>query len=274
MTDFISLLQYPFVQRALVAGIFAAGLLACLGIFVVLKKMSFFSEGLAHASLSGIAIGLLLSQEPLLWALIVSVLFAIAIYFLEKRTNLSPDSLIGILFTSSLALGVLLINLKSGYQPDLMSFLFGNILTISDAEVWIIFAVSLVTIAFLIIAFRKYLFISLNEELAKLSGVNTEFFRFVLYITIAVSVVLGIKMLGIVLVSALLIIPVSTAKLFAHSAKFLLILSIIISEWIMLMGIFLSLIFNLPTGSVIILTGTFTFIISLVFKGLFVKNKA
>ena len=151
-------------------GIFSGALLAALGIFVVLRKMAFFSDGIAHTALAGVAIALLVGQQPLVWAVGMGVVFSVAIYFLEKKTDIAPDSLIGILFTSSLALGVVLMNFKKGYQPDLLSFLFGNILTIRSGELWIIIPLAAVILGFVLFNYRKYLFICLNDELAKSGG--------------------------------------------------------------------------------------------------------
>lgn len=260
MEHFTELLSYPFVQRALLAGVFSGALLAVLGIFVVLRKMAFFSDGIAHTALAGVAIALLVGQQPLVWAVGIGILFSVAIYFLEKKTNIATDSLIGILFTSSLALGVVLMNFKKGYQPDLLSFLFGNILTIRSRELWIILPLAAVILGFVLFSYKKYLFICLSDELAKLSGIHTEIYRLLLYVLLAVSSILAIKMFGIILVSALLIIPVSFSKLFARSAKSLLVLSIIFAEIIVVGGSILSLLLDLPTGAVIVLTGTILFI--------------
>ncbi|OHB56623.1 MAG: hypothetical protein A2Y07_03680 [Planctomycetes bacterium GWF2_50_10] len=267
MDELLRLLTYPFVQRAIVAGIFSGALLSILGIFVILRKMAFFSDGIAHTALAGVAIGLLLGHTPIVWAVIVGIFFAIAIYFLERRTELAPDSLIGILFTSSLALGVVLISLKSGYVPELNSYLFGNIITLNTAELRFIIPVSVALIAYLLVNYKKYIFICLNEELARLAGIKVERHKITLYILLAVSTILAIKMFGIVLVSALLIIPVSFGKLFARSAKSLLLVSICFAELIVIGGILLSLAFNLQTGPVIILTGTGLFAVGLVTRG-------
>lgn len=260
---FIELFGYSFIQRAIISGLCAGVLLAVLGIFVTLKKMSFFSDGVAHGSLVGVAIGLLLNQEPLLYAILFSVIFAALIFFLEQKTNLQTDSLLAIMFTSSLALGVVLINSRSGYQPDLMTYLFGNILTIRTFEVWLIAGLSIIMCAFLYWKYRTYLLLSLNQELAALSGVPVKRYQLLLYITLAIATVLSIKVLGIVLVSALLIIPVSTAKLVARSATQLAMLSIIFSEIAIIVGMGWSFFFDMPVGSVIVLTATALFIVAL-----------
>jgi zinc transport system permease protein len=272
MENLTELLSYPFVQRALLAGVFSGALLAVLGIFVVLRKMAFFSDGIAHTALAGVAIALLVGQQPLVWAVGIGVVFALAIYFLEKKTDISPDSLIGILFTSSLALGVVLMNFKKGYQPDLLSFLFGNILTIQSTELWIIIPLAAAILGFVLFNYTKYLFICLNEELAQLAGIHTEMYRVLLYVLLAVSSILAIKMFGIILVSALLIIPVSFSKLFARSAKSLLALSIIFVELIVIGGALLSLVLDLPTGAVIVLTGTVLFIAAMTANRLLIAD--
>lgn len=259
----IEILQFPFMQRALLAGVLLALLLAVIGIFVMLKKMAFFGDGIAHASLAGIAIALLSGMSPLLTAIAFSILIAIIIYFLEKKTNLSSDTIIGIFFTASMSLGVIIMSYQDGYQPELVSFLFGNILAIKSIELLYIAGFTVVLIGFYLIFFRKITLVTFDREMAYISGVNATAIELIMYISLAVAVVLGVKILGIVLVSALLIIPPSIAKITAHSFRGLFVASIIISEAITVLGIFLSYKFNWPTGATIVLTGTAFFIIAL-----------
>ncbi|MBI4372871.1 MAG: metal ABC transporter permease [Candidatus Omnitrophica bacterium] len=262
----LDLFQYPFMQRALIAGVLLAGLLAYLGVYVVLRKMAFFSDGIAHASLAGVAAGILLSMNPLVTALIASVIFAAGMFFLEKKTNVSSDTAIGLIFTTGMALGVLLISLKSGYQPELIGFLFGNILMIKESDLVLIVAMSVLIGGFLILNQRKIMLLALDREMAYLSGVNPDFFQLAMYIILAVSVVLGIKILGIILVSALLIIPVSISKLISRSFRKLLFWSIVMAEIIILTGLLLSYLLDLPTGAVIVLTGTAIFFLVFIFR--------
>ena len=257
--NFLDLLSYGFIQRALLAGVISGALLAILGVYVSLRKMAFFSEGIAHASLAGVAIGILLQGEPMIWATIYSILFATAIYYLEKKTRLSADSLIGILFTSSLALGVLLINLKSGYQPDLLSYLFGNILTIRAFDLIAIAIIATLTATILFAKQKQFLLLALNKEMAAVAGLNTELLSYAMYVLLALAVVLGIKVLGIVLVSALLIIPTATAKLFSSNVKSLFTMSVVYAEIAVMIGLAASFLLDLPSGSCIILTGTAIF---------------
>lgn len=264
MQEILALLQYGFVIRALVAGVLIAGLFAILGNFVILRKMAFFGEGIAHASLAGVVIGLIAGGEPFVSGVIYAMVFAVLVYIFEKHTNLAPDSLIGVLFTSSLALGVLLINFKTGYQPDLLSFLFGNILTISNADLFFTVVVAALVAAFVLAKYKKYILFALSPEMAYLAKMKREFYHVLLYVMLAVSIVLGIKLLGIVLVSALLIIPASTAKLAARSFGSMLLLGIVFSEITLLFGIFASLLLNIPTSSAIVLSESALFLMVLI----------
>jgi len=247
------------MQRALIAGILLAGLFAYLGVFVVMRRMAFFSDGIAHASLAGVAAGVLLSLNPLATALVASVFFALMMFWLEKKTNISSDAVVGLIFTFGMALGVLLISLKRGYQPELIGFLFGNILMIKSLDLWLIGIASVLISSLLFLFRREITLMSLDREMAYLSGVRTNLLQLAMYIVLAISVVLGIKILGIVLVSALLIIPVSISKLISRSFRKLVIRSVLCAEAIMITGIFLSYLFDLPTGAAIVLTGAVLF---------------
>lgn len=254
------------MQRALISGIILGALLAVLGVFVVLRRMAFFADGIAHASLVGVAIGVLASVNPVIVALLVAIFFTVVIFFLEKRYRFSSDTSIGIIFTSGMALGVLLMSLKSGYQPELISFLFGNILAITNLEMWLIVCLSLIIFVFIFVNLRRIVLLSFDRDSAYISGIRVDMLQLSTNIFLAVSVVLGIKVLGIVLVSALLLIPVATAKIFSNSFKKLLIFSLIISELTVILGLIVSYFLDLPTGPVIVLAGTLIFILVAIIK--------
>jgi zinc transport system permease protein len=255
----VELLQLPFMQRALVAGLVLGILLAYLGIFVTLRKMAFFSDGIAHAALAGAAIGLLTRFSPLVSALVFSMLLACLIYWLEKKSSLSSDAIIGILFTSGMALGIVLISLRQGYQPELIGYLFGNILAIRRQDLALIVVLAILIMAFIIGHKRKLTLLALDREMAYMAGVNPDFYQLLLYIMLAAALVLGIRVLGVILVSAILIIPVSTARLLSRSFKALTLWTAVIAESIMIGGLLLSYYLNLPSGAVIVLTGSTIF---------------
>lgn len=262
----LELFHYPFMQRAVLAGILLAGLLSYLGVFVVIRKMSFFSDGIAHASLAGVAAGVLLSANPLVTALISSFIFAVGMFYLERKSGLASDTVIGLMFTSGMALGVLLISFKSGYQPELIGFLFGNILTIRRSDLILIVVLSFVIGVFLFVFRRPITLLALDREMAYLAGVNADLLQLAMYVVLALSVVLGIKILGIILVSALLIIPVSISKLISRSFRHLVIWSLLLSEVIVLAGLIISYLFDLPAGAIIVLTGTVLFFLVFILR--------
>jgi len=271
--NFLEIFQYSFFTRALISGIFLAALLAILGIFVVIRRMSFFSDGVAHASLAGIALAVIFSLNPLLIAIISAVIFSLFIYFLEKKTNLSSDALIGLIFTTGMALGVVLISLKAGYQPDLMSFLFGNILAITQLDSQIMIIVSLLLLSLLIFIKNDLLLASLDRVGAYLKEIKISRLEIAFYVVLAVAIILGIKMLGIILVSALLLIPPSSAKLLSRSFKGFFWKSLLISELTIIFGLFFSFYFNWPTGATIVLTGAVIFFLILLLNKIGFSSK-
>jgi zinc transport system permease protein len=262
------LLQLPFMQRALVAGLVLGLLLAYLGIFVTLRRMAFFSDGVAHAALAGAAIGLLTRFNPLVSALIFSMLLACMIYWLEKKSSLSSDAIIGILFTSGMALGIVLISLRKGYQPELIGYLFGNILAIRRQDLALIVALAFLIMAFVIRHKRKLTLLALDREMAYMAGINPDFYQLLLYVMLACALVLGIRILGVILVSAILIVPVSTARLFSRSFKALTLWTAVIAESVMIGGLLLSYYLNLPSGAVIVLVGSTVFSLTFIVHSL------
>jgi zinc transport system permease protein len=233
------------MQRALIAGIALGLILPFLGVFVTLRRMSFFGDGIAHATLAGVAIGIITGVSPFVAALGIGVLFGAGVYLLERKTNISSDALIGVLFTGGLALGIVLISRQKGYQPELLSFLFGSILSVSTRDLGIILGFSAVIVVALLMLLRQ----------------RTELLDFLFYVLLCVTIVLGVKLLGIILVSALLIIPPTIAKLLAPSFKTLIGVSVIAGEVFIVLGLMLSYLLDLPSGATIILVGVVTFLL-------------
>jgi len=258
--DIIAAFQLPFLQKALLAGLILGLVLPFLGVFVTLRKMSFFGEGIAHASLAGVALGVLSGADPFLSALGVGIFVGVMIYILERKTIIAPDALIGVLFTAAMAAGLVLLSLQKGYQPDLISYLFGNILAVSSYDLAVIALFSAAIFAILTIFRRQLTMLALDRESAWLSGIRTELFDFFYYIILSVTIVLGIKLLGIILVSALLVIPPSTAKLLASSLRGMMIGSILAGELAVIAGLAVSYILDFPAGAVIVLCAAIFFI--------------
>jgi len=265
-------LQYPFMWRAMIAGGFVSILLGWLGAFIVTRKMSFIGDGVAHASLAGIAAAILLGWTPIPTAVIFAIFIGIGIYLLEKKTSISGDASIAIIFTTFMAIGVVLLHFYQGYQPELVSYLFGNILTINNADLFSIITIGLVILSLLIIFHRQILFATFDSVGAYLSGLNTTFYDLLLYITTSVAVVLSIKLVGIVLVSALLVTPGVTSRLFAKSFKQYIYLTTIFSFVTVIFGLTISYYLDWPSGATIIITTTLVLLLSYLIKKIIQKN--
>jgi zinc transport system permease protein len=256
MTD---ILLHPFMLRALAVGALLAALLASLGIFVTLRRMAFFSDGIAHASLAGIAIAVLAGLAPLPVAIAWAAVIALIIWKLERDTRLPSDTIIGIFFTASMALGVVLMSFTQGYQPELVSYLFGSILAIRDADVVVTSLIAAVIMAWIIASFRQLTYLSLAHESAVVSGIRADLQTATLYVALAVSTVLGVKVLGIVLVSALLVLPAAASRMLTSTFKEFFVGAIMLSELMMLAGLATSFALDLPSGATVILVGTAVF---------------
>ena len=258
----IEIFDQPFMVRALIAGVMLGLLLSSLGIFVTVRKMSFFGDGIAHASLAGIAIAILAGFSTLPIAILWGVAVASGIYIFEQKTKLSSDTLIGIFFTASMAFGVILMQFTQGYQPELISFLFGNILTVREIDIAIMAVCTTLIFAWLIPSFKSMLHLSLSEESAKVSGIKSGLQLYLFYLALAVATVLGVKILGVVMVSALFVIPPAIARLFSKSFSSYSRWSIIIAELIILSGLIISYYADIPSGATIVLVGAGSFFLA------------
>lgn len=260
------------MQRALFSGLMVAVLLGSLGVFVNIRNLSFLGDGIAHASLAGVALALLIGWMPTPTALVLAIFFAFAMFFLEKHSRISGDTAIGILFTTGMALGVILLHFTPGFQPELISYLFGNILAIETQDLWLTLVVGTVILIVTALTSKQLAFVILDEEGAYLSGLNPARYILMLYVLTALAIVLSIKLVGIVLVSALLITPSAISHMLSNSFRSFQIQSVLWACVMVVLGIASSVIFDLPSGATIIVVGTTLFILSLLGRKLFVKT--
>ncbi len=261
----IELLQEGFVQRAIVSGIVISIVCGLVSVFVVLRGMSFIGAGISHAAFGGVAIGFITGINPMITAMIYCLAVAVGIDTVGRRSRVSADTAIGVFFASSMALGIVLIGISRRYNTDLFGYLFGSILAISKTEVWIAVIIMAVVVAFVLL-FMKELFISAyNEELAKVQGLPVNVLNMLFLTALSVAVVVSIRVVGIVLVSALLVIPGATARLLANNPFSMVAVSCVSGVFSTLLGLVLSLEFDLPPGGTIVLTATVMFF--LVFAG-------
>ncbi|MBU0974887.1 metal ABC transporter permease [Patescibacteria group bacterium] len=263
LTDLLSLV---FIQRALIAGLLLATLAGIVGIMTLIRKTAFYGDAVAHSSLAGVAIGLAFGVYPLFTALIYSVIVALALPSLKKRLSLSLDNILGILLPFSMGIGVLIFSLLPGYQPEMMSFLFGNILTIQLQEIYLIIGIFITTAIIFWQLLPQMLATSLDEEYATLLGLNVKWLQRLYEVLLTIIIVAGVKLLGVILINALLIIPASAAKNLSSSLKLWLILSPIFSVITVLGGIISSVLLNTPPGATIAVFSGVVFVISQIYK--------
>ena len=266
--------SYDFMINAIIASVLASIACGIIGSYIVIKRLVFLSGGIAHSAYGGIGLGYLLSFNPIFGAVGSSILGAIFVSKMRKNKSENEDTLIGIIWAFGMALGVLFIGLAPGYAPDLMSYLFGNILTVSTTEIWLMISVDVIVIAVVALFFKEFQSITFDEEYAKTTGLNVDFYYLILFILIAITIVLLIKLVGIILVVALLTIPAAISKLFSKSLKSMMFYSIALGLLFTLVGLLLSYYLNLPSGSAIIVLSVFGYFIAYGFKKLFkIKSK-
>ena len=266
----LEILQYAFMQRALAGGILIAVLCSAIGVFLVLRRMALLGDGLAHISFGGIAAGMFFKVYPLLAALIFSVLAALGIQKL-KQMKVYSDSAIAIFFSFGLALGVVLVSLSHGFNTDLMSYLFGSILAVSETDILLIFCVGLSTLAALALFYKELFYITFDEESARASGVPVERLNTMLLVLTAVAVVLSMQVVGILLVSSFIVIPASIALPLCRSFRQTILASVLISVASVIAGLFLAYYFDLAAGGAIVLVLVAAFAAMLIYKKITVK---
>ena len=254
--NILEILSYGFIQRALLAGVLIALLCSVLGVFLVLRRLSLIGDGLAHVTFGSAAIALackLYSAGALLVSLPVVLLASLGILRLTEKARISGDAAIGIVSAAGIAIGVLLASVGGGYNVDLLSYLFGNILSISREEVVIAGVLFVVVMLLLGLFFNELLAVTFNEELARVSGVRTRQINAVLVMLTALSVVLAMKLVGIMLISALLILPAVSALQLARSFRGCIAFAAFQGAGSVVAGIFVSFLTNLPTSAMVVL---------------------
>lgn len=263
------ILSFPFIQLAFIAGIITGILGGYYGSFIIQRRMSFLGDGLAHVAFGGVALGLLLQFEPLWIATPFTILVAVSLTFLKEKTNLEIDTAIGIFFAISVALGVLFISLNKKYTSDAFSYLFGSILLVSQTDLYFAGMFVIFTFIFSMIFWKRWTYASFDSELALSDKISVTKYNYLLSVLIAVAVVISIKLVGIILVSSFMVIPSATSKIISKSFGQLTLYGIFFGIISAVMGIFSAIIFDVPSGSGIILTQALFFLLILIFSKLF-----
>ena len=268
----LELIGYSFFQNALIAAIFTSIACGIIGTYIVSKRIVFISGGITHSSFGGIGLGYFLGINPVLSAIGFSILSALGIEFLAKRTEIREDSAIAMMWSFGMALGIIFVFITPGYAPNLMNYLFGNILTVSKLDIYLSVSLAISVSIFFLLFFKTILYISFDEEFAKTRKVSVQLMNYILISFVALTIVLSIKIAGIILVISLLTIPQVAANLFYKDFKKIVFASIILGFVGSVGGLILSYYFNIPSGAAIIFLLVFIFIFLRTLKLIFTKN--
>lgn len=262
------ILQYGFMQRALLSGIAISIMCSIVGLFLVLKRHSLFGDALAHVAFGGIALGLFTGVYPILTAYVVAILSAVGVNKLRESTKIPPDSSIAVLLTSGLAIGVILISISGGFTLDLFSFLFGNILLVSNEDLIMILITDAIVVPIIYVLYKRLMLIVFDENQAKVSGLNVTWINTLFIVLASITIIASIRLVGVLLISSLIVIPNITALLLGKGFKKTIFISCAISVFSVVFGIVASYYVNLVPSGTIVLTMVSMFIVTIIIKNM------
>jgi zinc transport system permease protein len=268
LTEFIDLLNYTFFTNALLAALLASISCGIAGTYIVARRKVFIAGGITHASFGGIGLGYFLGISPVLGGAVFGLLSALGIEFIAKKTEIREDSAIGIIWSFGMAVGIIFIFLTPGYAPNLMTYLFGNILTVSSADINFMLILCAALIIFFWFFYRTILFISFDEDYARSHNVPVQAFNYLLIIMVALVIVLNIRIVGIILVISFLTIPQSTANLFTKDFRRIIFYAVMFGVIGSFLGLYISFKANLPSGATIIFVFVIIYMLAWVSKAL------
>jgi zinc transport system permease protein len=264
--DFLhALSEYAFLQIAVAAALLASIGCGVMGTYVVVKRITFIAGGIAHSVLAGMGAAVYYGFDPLYGALIAAILSALLIGWIRLHWKAQEDTLIGALWAIGMAIGVLFIAKTPGYQGDLMSYLFGNILLVPESSLWFMLALDMVLLAVVAAYHQQFLAVVFDEEFARLRGIPVSFFYLLLLVLVAVTVVLLIQVVGLILVLALLTIPAAVAGHYVHSIGKMMLIAVILGSLLSISGLAISYSPDLPAGPIIILLAGAVYAVSALF---------
>jgi zinc transport system permease protein len=269
----VALFEYQFFTNALFAAILASIACGIIGSYIVAKRMVFISGGITHASFGGIGIAYFMGLNPVLGAAIFSIMSALGIEWVSTKSDVREDSAIGILWSLGMAIGIIFIFMTPGYAPNLMSYLFGSILTVSSIDLWMIGILAAMLIVIFTIFYHLILFVAYDEEYARSHKAPVNLVKYILISLVAVTIVLNIRLVGIILVISFLTIPQSTANIFTRRFNYIIFLSILFGIIGSLSGLLISYYYNIPSGATIIFAFVVIFGMAKLFNSIWIKIK-
>jgi len=268
MASVFDLLNYQFFQNAIIAAILASVSCGIIGSYIVAKRIVFISGGITHASFGGIGIGYFFGFSPIIGAMVFGVLSALGIEYMSKKTDVREDSVIAILWSLGMAVGIIFVFLTPGYSANLMSFLFGNILTVSTLNIQMLLVLGIVLILVFWSMFKTILFVAYDEQYARAIRLPVDMVNYLMITLVALTIVLNIRVAGIILVLSLLTIPQTIAGIFTNNFKSMILISIVVGMFGSFSGLLFAYFFDIPSGASIIFLLVIFFVIARIIKGL------
>jgi len=269
----LEILQYSFFSNALLIGVLSGIACGIIGSFIVIKKISFISGSIAHASFGGIGLAYFFGFNPVLGAIIFSILSALGIGYINKKNKKQEDASIGAIWAIGMAIGLIFIYFTPGYAADLFTYLFGNILLSTTQDIWYVFILDIFIVASVAYLFKWLVVMIFDEEFAMVTNIPVFALYLFFLVLVALSIVVLIKSVGVILVIALLTLPASSAQLLSNNFKKIIAWSIFLAIFVNIFGIFLSYYLNIPSGPAIIFLAAIVYIIILLFKKYTLKIK-
>lgn len=265
-------LQLGFMRNALVAGLLVSVACGVIGTFVVVKRIVFVSGGIAHAAYGGIGLGYFLGVDPVVGALVFSLLAALGMGAVQRRTGERADTLIGVMWAIGMALGIVMVDLTAGYKADLMSYLFGSILAVPTTDLLLMLILDLVIVAAVFLFYKELVAVSFDEVFATVENVPVDAVYLVLMGLVALTVVMLMRVVGLILVIAMLTIPAAISGRFVRDLKWMMVLASGLGMLFMTAGLWLSYFLNLTSGATIILFSGAAYVVSLGIQGLITRR--
>jgi zinc transport system permease protein len=265
----IEALQYGFMRNALIAGLLVSIACGIIGTYIVINRIVFLSGGIAHTAYGGIGLGYLIGINPVIGAIAFSLISALGMGIVHRRTKERSDTIIGIMWAVGMALGIIFLDLSPGYKADLMSYLFGSILAVASSDLIIMLILNIIIITLVVIFYRELQAISFDETFAFVVNIPVDRLYLLLISMVALTVVMTMRIVGLIMVIALLTIPPAIAGLFVKDMKRMMVLSSVLSMGFTLIGLMLSYFLNLTSGATIILVAGTSYFLSLFMRKIF-----
>ena len=260
------LIALEFIQRAFIGGVLVSLCASILGVSLVLKRYSMIGDGLSHVGFGGLAIGTLLGVTPMYVAMPVVIICAFLLLRIKDSSKIKGDAVTALISTASLSIGVIAISYSSGANTDVYNYLFGSVLAMTKKDVILILVLSLAVITTYIFSYNRIFSITFDEKFAKATGINVGFYDMLIALLSAITIVIGMKMIGAMLISSLIIFPPLTAMRVCKTFKSVTAVSVVVSVLCFLAGLLISMLINSPAGATIVLVNAVTFIIFLLYS--------